>query len=275
MSESCNNDCASCGENCGERTMPQDLLAPLNQNSNVGKVIAVMSGKGGVGKSMVTSLLASAAKRAGKKVAVMDADITGPSIPQGFGLTEHLTGSETELYPADTRTGIKVVSMNLMLQETTDPVIWRGPILAGVVKQFWTDVLWGDIDVMFVDMPPGTGDVPLTVLQSLPVDGIVVVTSPQEMVGMIVEKAVKMAKMMEIPVFALVENMSYFKCPDCGKNHDIFGKSHAKDVADKYDIKEVSRLPMDPAYAAAADAGEIEFLQEEGLKNIVESIEKL
>ena len=275
MSESCNNDCASCGESCSDRMAPQDLLAPLNQNSHVGKVIAVMSGKGGVGKSMVTSLLASAAQHAGKKTAVMDADITGPSIPQGFGLKEHLTGSETELYPADTRTGIKVVSMNLMLQETTDPVIWRGPILAGVVKQFWTDVLWGDIDIMFVDMPPGTGDVPLTVLQSLPVDGIVVVTSPQEMVGMIVEKAVKMAKMMEIPVFALVENMSYFKCPDCGKSHDIFGKSHAKEVADKYDIKEVSRLPMDPAYAAAADAGEIEFLQEEGLKNIVEAIGKL
>jgi len=275
MSEGCSQDCSSCGENCESRQMPQDLLAPLNQDSHVGKVIAVMSGKGGVGKSMVTSLLASANARAGKKTAVMDADITGPSIPQGFGLEGRLTGSETVMYPASTRTGIKVVSMNLMLQETTDPVVWRGPILASVVKQFWTDVEWGDIDTMFVDMPPGTGDVPLTVLQSLPVDGIVVVTSPQEMVSMIVEKAVKMAQMMEIPVFSLVENMSYFKCPDCGKSHDIFGKSHAEEVAKKYDISTVTRLPMDSSYAAAADAGEIEFLKEEGLGGVIDAIEKL
>lgn len=275
MSEECSHDCSSCGEACESRAMPEDLLAPLNQDSHVGKVIAVMSGKGGVGKSMVTSLLASASERAGKKTAVMDADITGPSIPQGFGLKGHLSGSETVIYPADTKTGIKVVSMNLMLRETTDPVIWRGPILAGVVKQFWSDVEWGDIDVMFVDMPPGTGDVPLTVLQSLPVDGIVVVTSPQEMVSMIVEKAVNMAEMMEIPVFALVENMSYFKCPDCGKSHDIFGKSHAEEAAKKHNIATVARLPMDTAYAAAADAGEIEFLKEEGLNLVIDAIEKL
>lgn len=275
MSENCSHDCSSCGESCDSRSMPQDLIAPLNQDSHVGKVIAVMSGKGGVGKSMVTSLLASASERKGKKTAVMDADITGPSIPQGFGLKEHLTGSETAMYPADTKTGIKVVSMNLMLKETTDPVVWRGPILASVVKQFWSDVEWGDIDQMFVDMPPGTGDVPLTVLQSLPVDGIVVVTSPQEMVSMIVEKAVKMAQMMEIPVFALVENMSYFKCPDCGKSHDIFGKSHAKEVAEKYGIATVARLPMDTAYAQAADAGEIEFLKEEGLDEVIKAIENL
>lgn len=275
MSENCSHDCSSCGESCESRFNPEDLLAPLNQASHVGKVIAVMSGKGGVGKSMVTSLLASASARSGKKTAVMDADITGPSIPQGFGLNGHLTGSETVIYPAETKTGIKVVSMNLMLEQTTDPVIWRGPILGGVIKQFWSDVEWGDIDTMFVDMPPGTGDVPLTVLQSLPVAGIVVVTSPQEMVSMIVEKAVKMANMMKIPVFALVENMSYFKCPDCGKSHDIFGKSHAEEVAKKYNIGTVARLPMDTAYAAAADAGEIEFLKENGLDAVIAAAKEL
>lgn len=276
MSENCNNDCSSCGEQCSSRQeSPMDLRAPLNENSKVEKVIAVVSGKGGVGKSMVTSLLAAASSRAGFSTAVLDADITGPSIPQSFGIQEKASGTKEVIYPVRSKTGVSIMSMNLLLEENTDPVVWRGPILAGVVKQFWTEVEWGDVKYMFVDMPPGTGDVPLTVFQSLPIDGIVVVTSPQEMVGMIVEKAVKMAGMMEIPILALVENMSYFKCPDCGKVHDIFGKSHLEDIAEKYDIKTLCRLPMDPAIADAADKGEIEMLKEDELQPVLELVRSL
>lgn len=274
MSENCDHDCSSCGETCESRQAnPADLRVPLNSNSKVEKVIAVVSGKGGVGKSMVTSLLAAGARRGGFNTGILDADITGPSIPQGFGLQGMATGTKEVLYPVKSKTGISIMSMNLLLEQNTDPVVWRGPILAGVVQQFWSEVEWGDIKYMFVDMPPGTGDVPLTVFQSLPVDGIVVVTSPQEMVGMIVEKAVKMAGMMDIPILALVENMSYFKCPDCGKTHDIFGKSHLEEIAKKYGIATTCRLPMDPALAEAADKGELEFLKEEELQPIMDLIQ--
>ena len=219
----CNHDCSSCGKDCGERTGIQK--APMNAMSDVKKVIAVISGKGGVGKSSVTSMLAVSAAREGKKVAILDADITGPSIPKAFGIKEKAVGNEGMLLPVMTDLGIKIMSINLLLENDTDPVVWRGPILGGVITQFWSDVVWGDIDVMFVDMPPGTGDVALTVYQQLPVDGIVIVSSPQDLVGMIVEKAVKMANMLNIPVLGMVENMSFFRCPDCGSSHEIFGPS--------------------------------------------------
>ena len=220
----CNHDCGSCSANCSDRQEnPGIEKAPMNDMSDVKKVIGVVSGKGGVGKSSVTSMLAAAAMKQGKKVAVLDADITGPSIPKAFGITERAQGNDEMILPAVTEKGIKAMSINLLLENDTDPVVWRGPILGGVVQQFWSDVCWGDIDVMFVDMPPGTGDVALTVYQTLPVDGIIIVTSPQELVSMIVEKAVKMAEMMDIPVLGIVENMSYFKCPDCGKAHNVFG----------------------------------------------------
>ena len=228
-----------------------------------------MSGKGGVGKSLITSLLSVLVNREGYSTAILDADITGPSIPKAFGITERATGDENGIYPAHSRTGISVMSLNLLLENETDPVVWRGPVIAGTVKQFWTEVVWGDVDFMFVDMPPGTGDVPLTVFQSLPVDGIVVVASPQELVGMIVEKAVNMAGLMKIPVLALVENMSYFKCPDCGKEHRIFGESHIDEIAAKHGIGTVCRIPIDPALAAATDSGEIEYAKIEGLDDIV------
>nr|WP_300168103.1 Mrp/NBP35 family ATP-binding protein [uncultured Flavonifractor sp.] len=260
MSE-CTHNCSSCGESCGERTAPQDLHVPANGLSHIGKVIAVVSGKGGVGKSLVTSSLAVAMRRMGKKVAVLDADITGPSIPAAFGIHTRAEGSELGIYPAETKTGIGIMSLNLLTEHETDPVIWRGPVIAGTVKQFWSDVIWGDVDYMFVDMPPGTGDVPLTVFQSLPIDGIVVVTSPQDLVSMIVTKAVKMAEMMHIPVLGLVENYSYFQCPDCGKRHAIFGESHIDQVAAGLGLKVLARLPIDPAVAAACDAGRIEDLE--------------
>ncbi len=270
MSEQCTHDCSSCGENCPSRQQtPADLRAELNKASCVHKVIAVMSGKGGVGKSLVTSLLATLVNREGYSTAVLDADITGPSIPKSFGITERATGDEDGIYPAHSRTGISVMSLNLLLENETDPVVWRGPVIAGTVKQFWTDVVWGDVDFMFVDMPPGTGDVPLTVFQSLPVDGIIVVASPQELVGMIVEKAVNMAGLMNIPVLALVENMSYFKCPDCGSEHHIFGESHIDEIAARHGIRTVCRIPIDPALAAATDSGEIEFVRTDALDSIV------
>ena len=258
MSEACTHDCSSCGESCGERTAPQDLRKPCNELSHVKKVIAVMGGKGGVGKSLVTCSLAAAMAARGKSVGVLDADITGPSVPTAFNLHEHATGSELGIDPAVSKTGVKVMSLNLIARNETDPVVWRGPVIAGVVKQFWTDVYWGDVDYMFVDMPPGTGDVPLTVFQSLPVDTIIVVTSPQDLVSMIVTKALNMAKLMDIPVLGLVENFSYFQCPDCGKRHDIFGKSHIDKVAAENEVKVLAQLPMDPAVAAACDAGKIE-----------------
>ena len=267
---SCNHDCSSCGESCSER----DLRAPANAQSNIKKVIAVVSGKGGVGKSTVTSSLAVAMARRGKKVAVLDADITGPSIPTAFGIHERATGTDDGINPAVTAGGIKAMSLNLLTANETDPVIWRGPVIAGVVTQFWTDVVWGDVDYMFVDMPPGTGDVPLTVFQSLPVDGIVVVTSPQDLVSMIVTKAVNMAHMMNVPILGIVENYSYFQCPDCGKQHAIFGESNIEAVAAGLGIPVLAKLPMDPAVAAAFDSGKIEEFQPNYLTEVAAKLDK-
>lgn len=257
MSGSCSGNCASCGESCGERKQ-ESLLAQLHHKSSVKKVIAVVSGKGGVGKSTVTSLLATAVSRCGKRVGILDADITGPSIPKAFGVSECAAADEEGLYPAVTETGMQIMSINLLLDNERDPVLWRGPIIAGAVKQFWTDVIWEDVDYLFVDMPPGTGDVPLTVFQSLPIDGIIVVTTPQELVSMIVAKAVKMAHMMHVPVLGLVENYSYFRCPDCGGCHPVFGTSHIDEIAMEYHLPVLARLPIDPKLAAACDAGQIE-----------------
>ena len=254
MPENCTHDCSSCGADCSSR----DLRLPANSMSSVKQVIAVVSGKGGVGKSTVTASLAAAMARKGRRVAVLDADITGPSIPTAFGVHEHATGSDAGIDPAVTAGGIRLMSLNLLSANETDPVIWRGPVIAGVVSQFWQEVVWGDVDYMFVDMPPGTGDVPLTVFQSLPVDGVIVVTSPQELVSMIVAKAVNMAKMMDIPVLGLVENFSYFQCPDCGARHAIFGESHIEKVAAELEVPVLARLPIDPSLAAAFDAGQIE-----------------
>ena len=258
MSENCNQSCSSCSSNCSSRKEPQDLLAKLHEGSQVKHVIAIVSGKGGVGKSLVTSLLATQMQRQGYKTAILAADITGPSIPTTFGLHKRAEGAENGIYPVETKTGIKVMSMNVLLEDTGDPVDWRGPVIAGAVTQFWTDVLWGDIDYMFVDMPPGTGDVPLTVFQSLPIDGIFVVTSPQELVSMIVEKALRMSELMKVPVLGLIENMSYLECPDCHSRHEIFGPSRADASAAKYDIPHVAKLPIDPNFAAHCDKGEIE-----------------
>ena len=254
----CTHDCSTCSANCGERTQPQDIHAPANAASHIKHVIGVVSGKGGVGKSMVTSSLAVAMSRLGKKVGILDADITGPSIPKGFGLTGPIMATDAGMLPAETAKGIKVISLNLLTDHETDPVVWRGPVIAGCVKQFWTDVYWGDVDYLFVDMPPGTGDVPLTVFQSLPVDGIVVVTSPQDLVSMIVTKALKMAQLMNVPVLGLVENFSYFQCPDCGKRHSIFGESKIAQVAAENQVIVLAQLPIDPALAAACDCGKLE-----------------
>lgn len=257
MSETCSHHCESCSETCSERKK-ESLLEKPNPLSHVKRVIGVVSGKGGVGKSLVTSLLAVMAQREGLRTAILDADITGPSIPKAFGLHGHAQSGKQGLYPVVSTAGVCVMSLNLLTKNETDPVVWRGPLIAGTVKQFWTDVIWGDIDVMFIDMPPGTGDVPLTVFQSIPVDGIVIVTSPQELVGMIVEKAVNMAGMMNIPVLALVENMSYVTCPDCGKEIRLFGESHIEQIAGKHGIETLARIPVDPSLSAACDAGEIE-----------------
>ncbi len=272
MSE-CNHDCSSCSEQCSER-QAESFRKELRPGSTVKKVIAVVSGKGGVGKSLVTSLLASEMQRRGYNAAVLDADITGPSIPRSFGITQHAFGTDEYLLPATTHTGLQVMSMNLILENETEPVVWRGPVIAGAVTQFWTDVLWTDVDYMFVDMPPGTGDVPLTVFQSLPVDGIVIVTTPQDMVSMIVSKAVNMAELMNIPVIGLAENMAYFKCPDCGKVHNIFGDSHAEEVAKAFGIERVVKLPIDPVIAAMVDAGEVESVSGENVAPIADYIEK-
>ena len=265
----CSHDCSSCSESCSER----DLRAPANAHSNVKKVIAVVSGKGGVGKSTVTSSLAVAMARRGKKVAILDADITGPSIPTAFGIHDRAVGTDDGITPV-TKTGIELMSLNLLTASETDPVIWRGPVIAGVVTQFWSDVVWGDVDYMFVDMPPGTGDVPLTVFQSLPVDGIVVITSPQDLVSMIVTKAVNMAHMMNVPVLGLVENYSYFQCPDCGKQHAIFGESSIDKVAAELNIPVLARLPMDPAVAAAVDSGKIEDFSPNYLEEVAAKLDK-
>ena len=267
----CTHDCGTCGESCGERTAPQK--AEMNKYSDVKKVIGVVSGKGGVGKSSVTSMLATAAMRMGKKVAILDADITGPSIPKAFGLSEQPSGTmDNQIIPVASKNGIKVMSTNLLLEDETDPVLWRGPVLGGVIEQFWSDVVWGDIDVMFVDMPPGTGDVPMSVYQKLPVDGIVIVSSPQQLVSMIVEKAVKMAEMMDINVLALVENMSYYKCPNCGEEHYIFGESHIEEVAAQYGIEIVEKLPIDGDIAALCDFGLVEDYKSEAIDDLVKKL---
>ncbi len=271
----CTHNCETCGESCPSRQDPKSMLEKPHALSKIKKVIGVVSGKGGVGKSLVTSLSAVESARLGYRTAILDADITGPSIPRSFGLTEKACGSEEGLYPVKTSTGISVMSLNLLTENETDPVVWRGPMIAGVVKQFWTDVIWGDVDFMFVDMPPGTGDVPLTVFQSIPVDGIIIVTSPQELVSMIVEKAVNMARLMNIPVLGLVENMSYVLCPDCGKKIEIFGKSHAGEITDKYGMKVLGSLPFDPKLAAEVDAGRIEANDCRGLDGIAEVLKTL
>lgn len=265
----CNHDCENCSASCGERPQqPEDFSAPLNAFSTVKKVIGVVSGKGGVGKSSVACLLALAAAAKKFKTAILDADITGPSIAQAFGLKSKIIGNEMGMIPAVSKKGIKVVSVNLLLENESDPVVWRGPVLAGAVKQFWSEVYWGDVDYMFVDMPPGTGDVPLTVFQSLPIDGIVIVTTPQQLVGMIVEKAVKMARLMNIPVLALVENMSYVKCPDCGKKIELFGKSSLDETAKRLSIGATVRMPIDPVLSALTDEGRIEDFEGQPLKDI-------
>ncbi|MBP1578094.1 MAG: Mrp/NBP35 family ATP-binding protein [Oscillospiraceae bacterium] len=257
MSE-CNHDCSSCSANCGERQQPQDLIEKLNPKSSVKKVVAIVSGKGGVGKSLVTTLTACEMNRRGKRVAVLDADITGPSIPRAFGITKKAISDGEVIYPATTKGGIDIMSINLLLEDDGAPVVWRGPVIASAVKQFWGDVLWQDIDYMFIDMPPGTGDVPLTVFQSIPVDGIIIVTSPQELVSMIVEKAARMAEMMNVPILGLVENMSYIECSDCGKKISVFGESHIDEIAAAHNTKVLGKLPIKPEIAAAVDAGAIE-----------------
>ncbi len=274
MSEGCNHDCSSCSQNCADRK-PVDLKEKLNERSSVKNVIAVVSGKGGVGKSLVTSMMATVMNRRGYKTAVLDADITGPSIPKVFGLKEQAVVEENLIIPSKTKTGIDVMSVNLLLPNETDPVVWRGPVIAGTVKQFWSDVLWDDIDYMFVDMPPGTGDVPLTVFQSLPIKAIIVVTSPQELVSMIVQKAVKMANMMDIPVLGLVENMSYFQCPDCGEKHNIFGNGNVDEIAQIQGIQNVSKLPIAPQIASLCDLGALEDFEGDWLNNMADAIEKL
>ncbi len=269
MSE-CSHDCENCSQNCSEKEV--DFSAKLNELSSVKKVIGVVSGKGGVGKTLVTSMLAVLSARAGHRTAVLDADITGPSVPKAFGIRERASSDGEHILPVRTKTGIEIMSINLLLDKEDAPVVWRGPVIGGAVKQFWTDVIWKDIDYMFVDMPPGTGDVPLTVFQSLPMDGIVIVTSPQELVSMIVGKAVNMAKMMDIPVLGVVENYSYLICPDCGKKISVFGESHLGKVAARYDLPVLGRIPVDPDLAAACDKGLIELFNGDYLKDAENAI---
>lgn len=272
----CND--TSCGRSSCEgcehaHQAPTDFSVKLNDMSTVKKVIAIVSGKGGVGKSLVTGLMASAMQRRGKQSAVLDADITGPSMARTLGISGKAKASEIGIMPQFSKSGIEVISANMFLKNEADPVVWRGPLIAGMVKQFWSDVIWTDIEYMFVDMPPGTGDVPLTVFQSLPVDGIIVVTSPQELVSMIVAKAVNMAKMMNVPILGLVENYSYFHCPDNGKDYEIFGPSHLQEIADAYGLKILARLPIDPSIAAAADAGKMEELKIEQIEECCDYLE--
>lgn len=273
----CDSKCGSCSSECPSRTAPQtDFKEKLHESSSVKKVIGIVSGKGGVGKSLVTSMLAVKTRRKGFNTAVLDADITGPSIPKAFGLTPGVSGiGENLMLPATTSTGIQVMSSNLLLANETDPVIWRGPIIAGMVKSFWKETCWHNVDFMFVDMPPGTGDVPLTVFQSLPVDGIVIVTSPQELVSMIVAKAVNMAKKMNIPILGIVENMSYFECPDCGSRHNIFGESHIDEIASKYGLEVLAKIPINPENARTVDAGSVEYLEASWLDTAVEKVTSL
>ncbi|MBQ4639776.1 MAG: Mrp/NBP35 family ATP-binding protein [Clostridia bacterium] len=272
MSE-CTHDCSSCSANCASREK-QSMIEKPHRSASIKKVVAVMSGKGGVGKSLVTSLLAVLASRAGYKTAILDADITGPSIPKAFGIKEKAMGNDEGILPVESRTGIKMMSVNLLLEEDNTPVVWRGPVIAGTVKQFWTDVLWGDIDIMFIDMPPGTGDVPLTVFQSVPVDEAIVVTTPQALVGMIVEKAMNMANMMDIKVLGLVENMSYALCPDCGKHVEVFGESHVQETAERFDTEVLAQLPINLKLAAACDAGLIELFEGDWLDEAIRKVLK-
>ena len=276
MSE-CTHDCSTCSSNCGSRQQPQSLLVPANELSNVKHVVGIVSGKGGVGKSLVTSMLAVLLQREGYKVGILDADITGPSIPKAFGLHNvEVYGDQNGMIPPSTKTGIDMISVNLLLgNDETKPVIWRGSMIAGTVQQFWKETIW-DVDVLLVDCPPGTGDVPLTVFQSLPLDGVVIVSSPQDLVSMIVSKAANMAKMMNVPVFGLVENMSYVKCPDCGKEIHVFGESHIQEVADKFGYDLLARIPMDPKLAALVDRGMIELMENDYMEKAAFSIiEKL
>jgi len=276
MSENCNQSCSSCSEDCAERKEQKtDFSEKLHEMSSVKKVIGVVSGKGGVGKSLVTSMLAVTMNRRENNTAILDADVTGPSIPKVFGIKEKADGDEFGLFPVKTKTGIDVMSVNLLLENDTDPVVFRGPIISGTVKQFWTDVIWSNIDYMFIDMPPGTGDVALTVFQSIPVDGIIIVTSPQELVSMIVSKAVKMAEMMNIPIIGLVENLSYFKCPDNNKEYQIFGDSHIEEIAEKHNLKVLAKLPIDPRLAAVCDKGLIELFDGDWLDPVANILEKM
>ncbi len=276
MNESCNQSCSTCNESCNERKeAPIDFLEKPHELSNIKKVIGVVSGKGGVGKSLVTSILAASMNRKGYNTAILDADITGPSIPKAFGIEEKARANKLGWFPVKSNTGINIMSINLLVENDTDPVVWRGPIIASAVKQFWTDVIWGDIDYMFVDMPPGTGDVPLTVFQSLPVDGIIIVTSPQELVSMIVSKAVKMAEMMNIPIIGLVENMSYLKCPDCGKEIKVFGDSHIDEIAEEHNINLIAKMPIDPQLASSCDNGSIETFEVNYLDSITKILEEM
>ena len=273
MSEECTHDCSSCGAACSSRNAAPQHDAP-NPNSSVKKVIGVVSGKGGVGKSMTSALLACAMARRGYHCGVLDADITGPSIPRLFGVKGPATGDGESINPVSSRTGVEIMSINLLLDDPEAPVVWRGPVIAGAVKQFWQEVVW-DVDFLFVDMPPGTGDVPLTVFQTLPVDGIVIVSSPQELVGMIVGKAVQMAQMMHVPILGLVENMSYAVCPDCGKHINVFGDSHVDEIADKYKLPVLAKMPIDPELAKEADAGMIEMFAGDYLDNAAQTVAKL
>lgn len=272
MSE-CSHNCSSCGSDCAERKSPQSFIEKLGEGSSVKKVIGIVSGKGGVGKSLVTGLLASEFAKKGAHTAILDADITGPSIPKMFGVTERAMGSEKGLIPVRSKGGVDIMSINLLLENPSDPVIWRGPVIAGVVKQFWNEVIWQDVDYMFVDMPPGTGDVPLTVFQSIPLDGVIIVTSPQDLVSMIVGKAVGMANMMNIPILGIVENMSYAECPDCGKKLYLYGESHIEEVAAEYGLKVLGRLPIDPAISAGCDRGEVEAVEDKWLGDAVSAVE--
>ena len=273
MSEECTHDCSNCGAACSSRNAAPQHDAP-NPNSSVKKVIGVVSGKGGVGKSMTSALLACAMARRGYHCGILDADITGPSIPRLFGVKGPATGDGESLNPVSSRTGVEIMSINLLLDDPEAPVVWRGPVIAGAVKQFWQEVVW-DVDFLFVDMPPGTGDVPLTVFQTLPVDGIVIVSSPQELVGMIVGKAVQMAQMMHVPILGLVENMSYAVCPDCGKHINVFGDSHVDEIADKYKLPVLAKMPIDPELAKEADAGMIEMFAGDYLDNAAQTVARL
>ena len=274
MSENCTHDCSSCGEECPSRQNPESFLAPMNKMSNVKKVIGVVSGKGGVGKSLVTSMLAVTMQRRGFKTAILDADITGPSIPKCFGIHEKAMGSDDGLFPVNTKTGIETMSINELLPDETSPVVWRGPVIAGVIKQFWSDVIWNEVDYMFVDLPPGTGDAPLTVFQSIPLDGIIIVTSPQELVSMVVEKAVKMAEKMDVPIVGVVENMSYVACPDCGKKIYLFGEGKSEEAAKRHNLPLLAQMPIDPKLAALVDAGKIEEFDGTWLNAAADALEK-